>query len=139
MWTYPEHWAIENMATETAQGVKTFQTLLNKGVTPLNASVDLPVTLSSSIPRAALVGRAALTIFNVAGVGLTAYQLYNLFSDNGLASDGSIPGAPTTTGCAVYIPPACGGNGVATNFYPTCNYVEMANYVANCNGVSYTT
>jgi hypothetical protein len=98
MWTYPENWAIENMATETAQGVKTFQTLLNKGVTPLNASVDLPVTLSSSIPRAAIVGRAALTIFNVAGLGLTAYSLYNLLSDNGLSSDGSITNG-TVSGC----------------------------------------
>jgi hypothetical protein len=94
MWTYPEHWAIENMATETAQGVKTFQTLLNKGVTPLNSSVDLPVTLASSVPRAALVGRAALTLFNVAGLAITAYSLYDILSDNGITETAGL----TTTG-----------------------------------------
>lgn len=130
MWTYPESWAIEGMTTATAEGVNTFHNLVNKGKTPLNADVDLPVKLASSIPRSAMVARGALTLFNAAGLALTAYSLYDYMTANNttLQSNGSIVSSGTCTLAATQgVTNLCPAAGNKTG----CNPMQLVNQYCN--------
>ncbi|ANE54485.1 hypothetical protein [Methylomonas sp. DH-1] len=81
---YPpsETWVIDGIPVNANAAAEVTKSLINKAVTPKGLPVDLPVTLKATVPRAALIGRGAAILSGVAGVGLTAYYLYQLLADN---------------------------------------------------------
>lgn len=134
---YPasETWMIDGVAVNANAAAEVAASVLNRGFKPVSTgTVDLPVSIKGTIPRAALVGRAALTLFNVAGIGLTAYSIYDYLSSSGLDASGSIPGPVVTNGCNINPTGSCS----TSKFLSVCAWASMDAHIASCNSVTFS-